>query len=176
MSQPSADTGADVGTGRPALGADLILPLFAVALTVYYLIDTWGLSWEAKATGFIVGLVLLTICAIQIMRVVVAALTGRANLSLGGLIADTQDNRRRLGLILLAALFIGTIQIVGTTLGLFVLLFGGMWIMGVRNSVTLIGVSATTAAVVYLLLILLLGTRLPRGVIENTLAIFGLGA
>lgn len=172
MSEPSVDAGAD----RPAIGADLILPLFAVALTIYYLIDTWGLSWEAKATGFIVGVVLLTLCSAQILRVLASTSMGRASLSLGVLIADTQYNRRRLGLVALAILFIATIHIVGTTLGLFLLLLGGMWITGVRNVTTLTAVSITTAAVVYVLLILLLATRLPRGIVENALAIFGIGA
>lgn len=172
MSYSTTETSA----GRTPLGADLILPLLAVGLTIYYLMDTAGLAWEAKATGVIVGVVLLALCAVQIVRVLAGVAAGRASLDLGALIADTTHNRRRLALVVLAALFIGTIGIVGTTLGLFLLLFGSMWIMGVRSPATLLGVSAVTAGVVYGLLILLLGTRLPRGMVENMLALFGVGA
>lgn len=171
-----SDVTNDSGAGRPALGADLILPLFAVALTLYYLVDTWAHSWEAKATGFIVGLVLLALSSIQILRVLASALGGRASLGLGSLAADTLDNRRRLALVVLASLFIATIEYVGTTLGLFLLLFAGMWVMGVRNLTTLLAISVITPATVYVLLIYLLGSRLPRGVVEKALAMFGIGA
>lgn len=171
-----SDATNEPGAGRSALGADLILPLFAVALTLYYLIDTWALSWEAKATGFIVGMVLLALCTVQILRVMASVIGGRASLGLGALTANTQDNRRRLALVILAALYIATIEYVGTTLGLFLLLYAGMWLMGVRNITTLLAISVITPATVYVLLIYLLGSRLPRGVIEKTLALFGIGA
>lgn len=171
-----SDSSTETSAGRTPLGADLILPLFAVGLTLYYLIDTWGLAWEAKATGFIVGIVLMALCAAQALRVLVRIVAGKASVGLGELVSDTLHNRRRIGLVALAALFIGAVEIVGTTLGLFLLLLGGMWIMGVRRITTLLAVSVATAGVVYGLLIVLLGTRLPRGVIEHTLALFGIGA
>ncbi len=96
--------------------------------------------------------------------------------ALGGCIGDALFNRQRLGLLVLAILFIATIQWVGTTLGLFLLLVASMLVMGVRSPRVVFGVALLTAAVVYLLLIYLLGSRLPHGVIENVLsAIWGAG-
>ena len=49
---------ADPEAGRgpvPALGAYFIIPLLACALTVYYFVSAVGLIWEAKATGFFIG-------------------------------------------------------------------------------------------------------------------------
>ena len=155
---------------RPALGADLIIPLIGATLAGYYLISTAELDWEAKSAGLFVGSVLLVLCAIQLMRIVWAALKRQGSLGLGDLVADTPHNRQRLGLIVLVALFIGTIAWTGTTLGLWLLLIGAMLVMGVRSPVRLLSVATITSAVVYGVLILLLNTRLPRGIVEKLIA------
>lgn len=171
-----SETSSETGTGRTPLGTDLILPVIGIALTSYYLIDTASLTWEARATGFIVGCVLLALCAVQIVRVLLAVMAGNASLGLGAFIADNQHNRARLVLLILLCLFIATIEIVGTTLGLFLLLFAGMWVLGVRNPTQLVSISAGTSATVYVLLIYLLGSRLPQGPLEKGLAYLGIGA
>ncbi|CAN0513971.1 unnamed protein product, partial [Phaeothamnion confervicola] len=125
---------------------------------------------EAKSAGLFVGTVLLALCAVQLVRIIAAVATGRGTLGFGELIADTRHNRQRLGLALLVALFIATIGWTGTTLGLFLLLVCSMLVMGVREPGKLIGVAFTTSAVVYLLLIYLLNTRLPHGVVEKAVA------
>jgi hypothetical protein len=58
----------------------------------------------------------------------------------------------------------------GTTLGLFCLIIAAMLVMGVREPARLLGVAFCTSAVVYFMLIYLLDTRLPRGVIEKAIA------
>lgn len=171
-----SETSSETGTGRTPLGTDLILPVIGILLTTYYLIDTAGLTWEARATGVIVGCVLLALCALQIGRVLASLAAGHASLGLGAFAADTPFNRARLALVALICLFIGTIEIVGTTLGLFLFLIAGMWVLGVRNPKQLLSISIGTSATVYLLLIYLLGSRLPRGAIEHGFAYLGIGA
>lgn len=155
---------------RPALGADLIIPLIGSGLAIYYLVSTTEMDLEAKSAGLFVGTVLLVLCAVQFLRLLTAAFTGRGSFGFGELLADTRHNRQRLGLALLVALFIATIGWTGTSLGLFLLLVCSMLVMGVREPVKLIGVAFTTSAVVYLLLIYLLNTRLPHGVVEKAIA------
>lgn len=152
------------------MGADLIIPLLGSLLAGYYLLSTAELDWEAKSAGLFVGTVLLTLCAIQFARIIGAAVSGRGTLGLGGLVADTQHNRRRLALIVLVSLFIATISWTGTTLGLWLLLIASMLVMGVRSPVRLLAVATITSAVVYGVLILLLNSRLPRGFIEKLIA------
>jgi hypothetical protein len=102
---------------------------------------------------------------------------GRGSWSLGDIVADTFHNRQRLQLLALVALFIATIEWVGTTLGLFLLLNGCMLVLGVRRVPTLLSVSIITSAVVYVLLIYLLESRLPPGPIERLIAqLLGSGA
>ena len=155
---------------KPALGADLVIPLIGSSLAIYYLLQTAELDWEAKSAGLFVGTVLLALCAIQLVRTMVAVIRGQGSLGLGELIANTRHNRQRLALLLLVALFIATITWTGTTLGLFLLLIASMWVMGVREPGKLIGVAFCTSAVVYIMLIYLLDTRLPRGIVEKSIA------
>ncbi len=158
------------GHSRAALGADLLIPAIGSGLAIYYLVTTAEMDLEAKSAGLFVGTVLLFLCAIQLVRILVEVVRGRATLGLGDLVANSRHNRQRLGLILLVALFIATIGWTGTTLGLFLLLLCSMLVMGVREPGKLIGVAFCTSAVVYLLLIYLLNTRLPHGIVEKSIA------
>jgi hypothetical protein len=76
---------------------------------------------------------------------------------------------QRLGLVALVAAFIASIQWIGTTLGLFLLLIGCMLLTGVRSVRALVVVAATTSLIVYVLLIYLLNSRLPQGPVERLL-------
>lgn len=164
------DATQDVEGNRQPLGAELIIPGLALALVAYYVVSTDELAWEAKATGVLVGVVLSVLCSVHLIRVASSVVRGKASLRLGALVADTPDNRKRLGLVVLTSLFIGTIGWVGTTLGLFVLLISLMLLMGVRELKTLFLVAFCTTATVYVLLIYLLGSKLPAGVIEKSIA------
>jgi hypothetical protein len=158
------------GAREPVAG-DFIIPLLGTALVLYYLASTTDLVWEAKATGVFVGGVLLVLCLMHMLRLLLLIRARRALLGFGGLFGDTPFNRQRLGLLLLVALFILTLPWVGTTLGLFLLLIGSMRLMGVRSLRTLASVAFAAAATVYVLLIALLGSRLPQGPVEQVLAL-----
>jgi hypothetical protein len=170
MSNPDVEPERET---RAALGIDLIIPLLACALAIYYFISTADLVLEAKATGNFVGIVLIALCAAQFARFGMRIAKGSATLGFGDLFDNTEFNRQRLALIVMVALFIATIYWVGTTLGLFLLLIGTMWVMGVRSARTLLTVAFTTAATVHVLLITLLDSRLPLGVIMTLLTASG---
>lgn len=156
---------------REPVAGDFIIPLLGIGLVAYYLASTTDLVWEAKATGVFVGVVLLVLCLLHMARLLVLIRARTASLSFGGLFSDTPFNRQRLGLLLLVALFIAALPWAGTTLGLFLLLIASMWLMGVRRLRTLVSVAFAAAATVYLLLIYLLGSRLPQGPVEQLLAL-----
>jgi len=42
---------------KPALGAYFIIPLLASGLTIYYLVSTLDLNWEARSTGTFIGVI-----------------------------------------------------------------------------------------------------------------------
>jgi hypothetical protein len=154
---------------RPALGADLIVPLLAAGLTIYFLVNTSGMVWEARANGTVIGAVLLILVAVQVVRIVRQLRGGRGTLGLGSLVEWSPVQGQRLSLLVVLALFIAAIPFVGTTLGLFATMFACMWILGVRDWRTLFGISLAVAATVYCLFILLLQSRLPMGPVETAL-------
>jgi hypothetical protein len=164
-SQESGD-----GATRTPVAGDLIIPLLGTGLVAYYLASTTDLVWEAKATGVFVGVVLLALCLVHIARLILRMRTGEAAFTFGALFSDTSFNRQRLGLVALVAAFVVSIQWIGTTLGLFLLLLAAMWLTGVRRIRTLVAVAFAASATVYVLLIHLLGSRLPQGPVEWLLA------
>jgi hypothetical protein len=174
--EPSPQDDSAPAAREPVAG-DFIIPLLGCALVGYYLASTTDLVWEAKATGVFVGGVLLVLSVLHMARMVLQMRAGSATFSFGTLFDDTTFNRQRLGLLLLVATFIVTLHWVGTTLGLFVLLIAAMWLMGVRRITTLVGVAFVASATVYVLLIYLLSSRLPKGPVEQLLAaLFGIGS
>jgi Tripartite tricarboxylate transporter TctB family len=169
LERDTETSGADAGAARVGLAAELIIPALGCLLTGYYLVSTSGLSWEAKATGTVVGVVLLALCAVHLARVLLRAAHGAGRFDFGDLFADTPFNRQRLQLLVLTLAFIVGARWIGTTLGLFLVVIAGMWVLGVRNWRQLVTISAITSATVYFLLIWLLNTRLPRGIPEQIL-------
>ena len=170
----------DSGTSEPrcrvAVGADFIIPALASELAVYYLASTVDLVWEARATGTVIGLVLLALCIAQCARLGLRIASGRGSFSLGDLLRNDEFNRQRLGLAAMVTLYVVTIYWVGATIGLFFLLIGCMRLLGVRSVRALVGVAFLSAAIVHLALIILLGSKLPRGVILDLIAAMAGGA
>lgn len=171
MSNVNPDAGRGV---TPALGPYFVVPVLASGLTIYYLVSTTGLIWEAKSTGIVIGTILLALCAAQIGRLSLRVVRGEGTLGFGELVADTLFNRQRLALLVLTALFIATLPWVGTSLGLFIILVISIRVMGVRDWRVLVAVGLITAAVVHLLLIYLLGSQLPEGVLKPFFSFIGI--
>jgi hypothetical protein len=162
---------------RPAVGADLIIPGLAVAFTTYYLIGTASLTWEAKANGVVVGLLLYALVAVQLVRIGLRIARRETTLGFGGLFEMTSPQKQRIALVVITALFIVTLSWVGVAIGLFAAMFASMWALGERDWRSLIGVSLGTTATVYLLFIVFLQLRLPRGPVEHVIAwLTGAGA
>jgi hypothetical protein len=153
------------------LAADLIIPVLGCGLSAYYIISTAQLAWEARATGTTIAGLLLALCALLFARTGLKLMRGgMGQFTFGDLFESSIYNRQRMALVALLIVFILTIQWLGTTLGLLLLMLASLWVMGVTSSKQLIGISVTSAAVVYLLFIFLLNSRMPRGIIENSLA------
>ena len=154
---------------RPALGADLIIPLLAVAFTTYYLVSTAHLTWEAKANGVVIGILLYALIAVHLVRIGLRVARGEATLRLGELVDFDRPQKQRIALVAITALYIAALPWTGTSLGLFLTMFAMMWVLGERSWRMLIGVSLATTATVYLLFIVFLQTRLPEGPVERLL-------
>lgn len=161
MSSP--EQGGSEPRTRAAIGADFIIPFVSCALTIYYLASTTDLVWEARATGTVIGLVLLALCAALFVKLGIRVVSGRATLGFGDLFRNDEFNRQRFGLAAMVMFYVVTIYWVGATIGLFFLLLGCMWLLGVRSAKQLAGIALIAALFVHLTLITLLGSKLPRG-------------
>jgi hypothetical protein len=113
---------------------------------------------------------LLALVAVQLVRIAKRARAAGGALGLGELAQWSPAQRQRLEVFAILVLFVATIPWLGTTLGLFLVMLGAMWSLGVRNWRTLIAVSAAVAGTVYVLFIALLQSRLPLGPVERLLA------
>jgi ABC-type sugar transport system permease subunit len=165
----------DAGRGTvPALGAYFIIPALACALTVYFLVSTRDLIWEARSTGTFIGVILLGLCIGQFIRLGLKVSRGEATLGLGELAENTYYNRLRLALLVLTIAFIALLPVIGTTLGLFLVLIAMVRLMGVRSWRALVTVAFITSATVHGLLIYLLGSQLPQGLLKPLFTSLGI--
>lgn len=169
------DANPDAGRGTvPALGAYFIIPVLASLLTIYFLVSTAGLIWEARSNGTFIGVILLLLCAAQFVRLGLKVMRGEGTLGFGDLTENSYFNRLRLGLLLLSIAFVALLPVIGTTLGLFLVLIAMIRLMGVENWRVLIAVAFVTAATVHGLLIKLLDSQLPQGLLKPVYQSLGL--
>ena len=162
---------ADQGTTkRKAIGADLVIPVLAVAFTLYYFNSIWDLGWEAKANGLTIGAVLLLLIAVFLVRTVLQVRRGEASLSMDKLLKPMESQGRRLGLIGAIVGFIVLIPWLGLTLAVFFFMCATMLVLGVRKPLPLLVTAFSVAAGAYVGFIVILNTRFPHGPVENLLA------
>lgn len=153
-----------------ALGADLVVPLLALAFATYFLVSIRELAWEAKANGVIIGTLLLLLVAAQLTRIVMKLVRGQGNLSMAPLLEPREVLGKRLALVAVTILFIVTLKWSGLTLGLFVGLLAALWLMGVRKPRQLVAVPLVVAAAAYGLFIAALDSSFPHGPVERLIA------
>jgi hypothetical protein len=168
MAEPERDAARREAAPRPA-AAELILPLAAVAFTVYYFVTIWDLVWEAQVNGLLIGSALLALVAIYLVRTALDLARGRAVFSLGPLVRPLDVQLKRAALLAISIVFIALIQWLGFTLAVALFLLSSLYALGVRDRVRLIGVPLALSLCGYLLFIVALDTRFPHGPVERLL-------
>ena len=148
------------------LGADLVIPALALGFAAYFFVSIADLAWEAKANGVVIGGVLITLIAIQLVRTAMALVRKEGDLGFGPLWLPRDALAKRVGMVAVTVLFIATLNWLGLTLGLLAALFAALWIMGARGK-TLAIVPLVVAIAVYLLFVALLQSDIPHGPIER---------
>jgi hypothetical protein len=153
-----------------ALGADLVIPLLALAFAGYFFVSITDLVWEAKANGVIIGTLLVVLVVAQLVRVAVALVHGRGTLSFAPLWEPRDVLGKRLALLAVAIAFVATLKWLGLTLGLFAGMLAALFLMGVRRPAVLLGISAAVSVSAYLLFIAALDSNFPHGPVEDAVA------
>jgi hypothetical protein len=156
---------------RPAAaGADLVIPLLALAFAAYFFVSINDLAWEAKANGVIIGTALVLLVTVQLVRLGLALGRGRATLSTEPLWAPREALGMRIGMVLVTIAFIATLKWLGLTLGLLLWMAVALWVMGVRKPLRIAAIAFGVAASAYLLFVLTLDSNFPRGPVEQAIA------
>ena len=158
--------------GRKALGADLVIPVLALAFTLYFLESVSALQWEAKANGLIIGALLLGLLAIQLVRVGVDFVRGRGTFSFAPLLTPADAFRKRVAMMAITIAFVATLPWAGLGLGLFVALAASFTVMGVRPMRRILLVSLAITVVCWLAFVVALDIGLPAGPVEKLVAHF----
>ena len=155
---------------KTPLGADLVIPLLALAFAAYFFWSIAGLAWEAKANGVLIGTVLVGLVAIQLARMGRELARGAGDLRLDPLWLPRDALVKRVGMVLLTVAFIAALDWLGLTLSLFLAMALALRLMGVRKPATILWVSFAVAAAAYLLFVAILDSAFPHGPIEQLLA------
>lgn len=154
---------------RVALGAELVLPVMALAFATYFLVSTADLQWEAKANGVIIGGLLVLLLAVQFVRSGIAYVRGRADFSFGTLLQPRDVLYKRLGMMAITIALVATVPWLGLGLGLFLSLAAALVMMGVRGFGHALLVAFLVALSCSVLFTVVLDSGLPRGPLEHLL-------
>jgi hypothetical protein len=155
---------------KPRVGADFLLPIAGVLFAAYYLYTIRDLPWEARVTGIFVCYGVFILSAIFFVRSLAQLGAGRAAFSLRALVEPLEYNSRRLALLGLVIAFPLVMPYAGLTLTVLLFMAAALVLLGPRSWKQVATISILLAAVNYLLFIVLLRTRFPRGPIEWLLA------
>jgi hypothetical protein len=155
---------------RRHAGGELVIPGFAVAFTLYYFSTIWNSPWTAQVGAFLIGGVLLGLCALFAVKIVLAMHRGEASFTFANLVTMEDWRVGRVGLLATTVAYCWFIEDFGFTLTTFLFLFLSMVIL---NRGSRIALSALVAAVMALggwaLFIWAFDTRFPRGWFEETM-------
>ncbi len=151
-----------------SIGGELIIPVAAIAFTVYYFTTILEVPWSAQVSAFFIGSILILLIIVYFIRTAVELRRGEVSLRLDQIYEPVSFIPRR---IALAALTIGYIVLIrwgGFTLTTFVFLALAMLLLneGRRKGLILI-LSAMFAIGGWLLFIFAFETRFPAGPFEQ---------
>jgi len=155
---------------KAPLGADLVIPVLALAFAIYFFWSIADLAWEAKANGVVIGSLLVGLVAIQMARIAIRVARGQGDLRTDPLWQPREVLFKRIGMVAVTVAFIGLLQLLGLTLSLLVAMAAALTLMGVRKVSTVLAISFSVAAAAYVLFIAVLDSAFPHGPIEQLLA------
>ncbi|HSA81361.1 MAG TPA: tripartite tricarboxylate transporter TctB family protein [Geminicoccaceae bacterium] len=152
---------------RRSVGGELIIPIAAVAFTLYYFTSIIDSPWEAQVNALFVGSILLGLVVILLIKLGRELVAGAADLRLGGLIEPVSVAPKRLIVLLLAIGYVAVIEWLGFTLTTFAFLAAAMLVLnGGRRPAFVLGLAAGLSLGGYLLFMVAFQTRFPRGPFE----------
>lgn len=153
---------------RRQLGGELVIPVMAIAFTLYYFTTIWNSPWTAQVSAFLVGGILLAICTVFILGALVSLARGHGRLGFTNLFSMSDVRSGRIGLFVVTIGYCVLIEQLGFTLTTFLFLAVSMGILTKgRNLGFITFLSASIALVGWAVFIWAFATRFPRGWFEE---------
>lgn len=152
------------------LGGELVIPALAIAFTLYFFSTIWNSPWTARVSAFLVGGILLFVCAIFLVRVALMLRSGQGTLGFGNLFTREDIRSGRIGLFATTIGYCVLIDRLGFTLTTFLFLSISMYVLSKGRNVGFITlISAIMALAGWAVFIWAFDTRFPRGWFETTM-------
>ena len=156
---------------RRQAGGELVIPVAAIAFSLYFFSTILESPWTAQVSAFLIGGVLIALCLGFIVKTALAVAGGSASLGFGALARRDDWRSGRIGLLGATVGYVILIDWGGFTLTTFAFLAISMAILGRGRRLGLIAlVSAAMALGGWALFILAFDTRFPRGWFEAAMA------
>jgi hypothetical protein len=152
---------------------DLIIPVMALAFSIYYLTTITEVPWIAQASAVLVsGLLLLSILAFAV-RTIFRIKTGTEIIRFDGLAIDYRNDMKRVGLLVLAIAYVWFIEDLGFTISTVVFLFLAIVLLSsVANWKNAALVAMSCSLIGYFVFIFVFETRFPKGPVEKFMTPF----
>lgn len=152
------------------LGGELVIPAIAVGFTFYFFSTIWNSPWTAQVSAFLVGGVLLLVCAIFLVRCIIWLRRGEGTLGFGNLVTMDDIRTGRIGLLVTTVAYVLFIDNLGFTLTTFLFLASSMLILAKgRNPGVIALISGTMALMGWAVFIWAFDTRFPHGWFETAM-------
>ena len=152
------------------IGGELVIPAIAVVFTLYFFSTIWNSPWTAQVSAFLVGGVLLLVCAIFFVRCVMMLQRGEGKLGFANLVTMDDIRTGRVGLLFTTVAYVVLIDRLGFTLTTFLFLTSSMLILAKgRNPAFIALISGTMALTGWAVFIWAFDTRFPHGWFETAM-------
>ena len=160
----------DKAQQRRQLGGELVIPVMAIAFTIYYFTTIWNSPWTAQVSAFLVGGVLLFVCALFLVRCAVWLARGEGSPGFSNLFSFDDIRTGRIGLLAATVGFCVLIESLGFTLTTFLFLLVSMTVLSKGRRIPLNVLLATAISLVgWAVFVLAFDTRFPRGWFETAM-------
>lgn len=145
-----------------------MIPVLAVAFTLYFFSTIWNSPWTAQVSAFLVGGILLVVSGIFIVRCVIWLLRSEGSLGFSNIASMDDIRSGRIGLMATTIGFCVFIENLGFTLTTFLFLLISITLLakGKRFGFILV-LSAVISLVGWAVFILAFDTRFPHGAFET---------
>lgn len=158
------------GDGPRQAGGELIIPVLAVAFTLYFISTIIDSPWTAQVNAFMIGGVLLLLCMIFFVKTAVRVGRKEASLGFANVVSRDDWYSGRIGLLVTTIAYAILIDWGGFTLTTFLFLAVSMAILNHGRRLGLISlISAAMALGGWALFIWAFDTRFPRGWFERVM-------